>query len=186
MPVTLEFLAGVALVLVGCPPTGMGDPEAAALRSALDAASDADAVVLHGGDGAFLPGVELTRLARTTVAELRARAELFRRLCEAVALLPVPVVAAIGGHAFGGGCAVALACDARVLVAGGSLVRVTAADVDRAVLTGRRVGAAEALRTGLVDQVVSPCALLASARDLALSHAADKPRKRVQEYARLR
>ncbi len=62
----------------------------------------------------------------------------------------------------------------------------TAADVDRAVLTGRRVGAAEALRTGLVDQVVSPCALLASARDLALSHAADKPRKRVQEYARLR
>jgi enoyl-CoA hydratase/carnithine racemase len=185
MPITLEFLDGVALVLVGCPPTGMDDSEAAVLRSALDAASDADAVVLHGGDGAFLPGVDPARLARATPTELRARAEVFRRLGEAVSMLPVPVVAAIAGHASGGGCAVAMACDARVLVVGGSLGRVTAA-ADRAVLTGRRVGAAEALLVGLVDLVVQPCALLASARDLALAHATDKPRKRVQEYAKVR
>jgi enoyl-CoA hydratase/carnithine racemase len=186
MPVTLEFLDGVALVLVGCPPTGMDDSEAAALRSAFDAASDADAVVLHGGDGAFLPGVDPARLARATPTELRARAEVFRRLGEAVSMLPVPVVAAIAGHASGGGCAVAMACDARVLVVGGSLGRVTVTAADRAVLTGRLVGAAEALRVGLVDLVVRPCALLASARDLALAHATDKPRKRVQEYAKLR
>ncbi|WNV84104.1 enoyl-CoA hydratase-related protein [Umezawaea sp. Da 62-37] len=186
MPVILEFLDGVALVLVGCPPTGMDDSEATALRSALDAASDADAVVLHGGGGAFLPGIEPARLARTTPAELTARAEAFRRLCEAVAVLPVPVVAAIAGHVSGGGCAVAMACDARVLVVGGSLGRLTTSDADRPVLTGRRVDAEEALRTGLVDLVVRPCALLASAHDLALDHATDKPRKRVQEYAKVR
>jgi len=79
-----------------------------------------------------------------------------------------------------------VACDARVITVGGGLGRVTSARADRAVLTGRRVPAAEALRAGLVDVVVPSCALLASARELAVSQAARKPRKRTQEYAKVR
>jgi enoyl-CoA hydratase len=99
--------------------------------------------------------------------------------------MPIPVVAAIGGDAFGSGCALALACDARVMTRSGSLGWVTAAEAEREVLMGRRLTAREALRMGLVDRVVEPCALLASARELAVSHATRKPRKRVQEYAKV-
>jgi enoyl-CoA hydratase/carnithine racemase len=186
MSVTLEITDGVALILVEHSSAGPTGADLAAVRSALDAASDAVAVVLHGGERGFLSGVDLQQVARTAPAAVRARAEGLRLLCARLARMPVPVVAAIGGDAVGGGCAVAMACDARVLAAGGGLGCVTSAQADRAVLTGRRVGAAEALRGGLVDVVVPPCALLASARELAVSQAAHRPRKRAQEYAKAR
>lgn len=187
MSVTLEFTDGVALILVEHSSAGPADTDLAAVRSALDAAvPDAVAVVLHSGDRSFFSGVDLQRIARTTPSVVRARAEDLRLLCEQIARMAVPVVAAIGGDAVGSGCAVAMACDARVLTVGGALGCVTSAQVDRAVLTGRRVLADEALRSGLVDLVVPPCALLASARELAVGHAARKPRKRAQEYAKLR
>ncbi|WP_330882860.1 enoyl-CoA hydratase/isomerase family protein [Umezawaea sp.] len=186
MSVTLEFTDGVALILVEHSSAGPTGADLAAVRSALDAASDAVAVVLHGGDRSFFSGVDLRMVARTAPAEVRAHAEGLRALCAQVARMAVPVVAAIGGDAVGGGCALAMACDARVLVDGGSLGSVTSAQADRAVLIGRRVPAAEALRAGLVDLVVPPCALLASARELAVSHAAHAPRKRAQEYAKVR
>ncbi|HWO62147.1 MAG TPA: enoyl-CoA hydratase/isomerase family protein [Umezawaea sp.] len=186
MSVTLEITDGVALILVEHSSAGPTGADLAAVRSALDAASDAVAVVLHGGDRTFFSGVDLQQVARTPPAEVRAHAEGLRLLCEQVARMPVPVVAAIGGDAVGGGCSLAVACDARVITVGGGLGRVTSARADRAVLTGRRVPAAEALRAGLVDVVVPSCALLASARELAVSQAARKPRKRTQEYAKVR
>jgi enoyl-CoA hydratase/carnithine racemase len=186
MSVTLEITDGVALILVEHSSAGPTGADLAAVRSALDAASDAVAIVLHGGDRAFFSGVDLRQVARTAPAEVRAHAESLRLLCEQVARMPVPVVAAIGGDAVGGGCALAMACDGRVIADAGSLGRVTSSQVDRAVLTGRRVPAAEALRAGLVDVVVPPCALLAAARELAVSQATRKPRKRAQEYAKVR
>ena len=195
MSVTLEITDGVALILVEHSSAGPTGADLAAVRSALDAASDAVAVVLHGGDRAFFSGVDLRQLARTAPAEVRAYAEGLRLLCAQVARMSVgggdnrravPVVAAIGGDAVGDGCALAMACDARVITVGGGLGRVTSAQADRAVLIGRRVPAAEALRAGLVDAVVPLCALLASARELAVSQAAHKPRKRAQEYAKVR
>jgi enoyl-CoA hydratase/carnithine racemase len=186
MSVTLEFTDGVALILVEHSSAGPSDTDLAAVRSALDAAATgAVAVVLHAGDRAFFSGVDLQQVARTPAA-VRARAEGVRLLCARLARMAIPVVAAIGGDAVGFGCAVAMACDARVLAVGGGLGRVTSAQAGRAVVTGRRVPAAEALRCGLVDQVVPPCALLASARELAVSQAAHNPRKRAQEYAKLR
>lgn len=186
MSVTLEITDGVALILVEHSSAGPTGADLAAVRSALDAASDAVAVVLHGGDRSFFSGVDLRQVARTSPAQVRAHWEELRLLCEQVARMAVPVVAAIGGDAVGGGCALATACHARVITTGGGLGRVTSARADRAVLTGRRMPAAEALRAGLVDVVVPPCALLASARELAVSHAAHKPRKRAQEYAKVR
>jgi enoyl-CoA hydratase/carnithine racemase len=186
MPVTLEFTDGVATIRVEHSPAGPTDSDLAAVRSALDTASDADAVVLHSDDRPFFSGVDLRQVARTAPAEVRAHAEGLRLLCERIARMGAPVVAAIGGDAVGGGCAVAMACDARVLADTAGLGCVTSARGDRAVLTGRRVPAAEAVRSGLVDLVVPFCALLASARELAVSHAAPKPRKRAQEYAKVR
>ena len=93
---------------------------------------------------------------------------------DAVARIPKPVVAAITGYALGGGCELALACDWRVAAedaklgqpeiklgiipgAGGTqrLARLIGpARAKDLIMSGRFVDAAEALRIGLVDQVV--------------------------------
>jgi enoyl-CoA hydratase/carnithine racemase len=166
MPVTLDITDGIALIRSS---VGLDDP---ALREALATASGADAIVLHG---AFFAGIDLRRVLRTSAEEIRARDVRLRALFADLVALPVPVVAAIGGSAFGRGCDLALACDLRVLAADGQLGCVTG----HAVLVGRGIGAEEALRTGLVDRVVPAGSVVAAARDLA----AQAARKRAQEYA---
>ncbi|NUT47598.1 MAG: hypothetical protein HOV94_09870, partial [Saccharothrix sp.] len=82
--------------------------------------------------------------------------------------LPVPVVAGIGGCPTGEAAEVAMACDRRVLASDGGLGWVTRDGVTGGrVLVARRVTADEALRTGLVDRVVPPTAVLPAALELA-------------------
>ncbi|MEU5693921.1 hypothetical protein [Actinosynnema sp. NPDC020468] len=156
MAVTLEFRDDVAVITVD-QPLDTASPQ---VRALLPEAAEAGAVVLHGGarlsevDGDAPSSVFSPRpSAGRGVAELR----------HALADLSVPVVAALAGSACGPVVELALACHGRVLAAGGELGRVSGS----AVLVGRRVPAAEALRTGLVDRVVPACAVLAAAVDLA-------------------
>lgn len=106
-----------------------------------------------------------------------------------------PVVAAINGYCLGGGLELALQCDLRIAsdTASFALPEVTVASVPavggvqyllRAVpaahamklaLTGARIGAAEALRIGLVSDVVAPAALMPQALELAERIAANGP-----------
>ncbi|NTW17830.1 MAG: enoyl-CoA hydratase/isomerase family protein [Syntrophaceae bacterium] len=124
---------------------------------------------------------------------------LIKRLQSAVndlVTLPVPVIAAINGDAYGGGAELASRCDLRVMDphavicfaevklglmpdwgGGPGLTRLIgashAADV---ILTGRKVGANEALRIGLVNRVSAPGMALDEAMAIAKMIAKNGPR----------
>ncbi len=86
------------------------------LEKALDAAAGARTLVIKGaGDRAFISGGDLKELsALRTEEDAAAMAKRMRSICDQLASFPAPVIAALNGHAFGGGAEVAVAADIRV------------------------------------------------------------------------
>lgn len=182
-----ETRDGVAILTIrGGKANAMNVPLLAALDAALDATSSPAVVTAEGSSfsaGLALP--ELIGLDRAGMAEL---IDVFERTMHRVLTFPHATVAAINGHAFAGGCVLALMCDARVMAAGGAKIglnevqlgiglpaivveplrqRVPPGSLGPLALEGRLVGPDEALRLGLVDEVVDPAALVARAVAIA-------------------
>ena len=86
------------------------------LEAALDSAAGAAALVIRGGgDRAFVSGGDLKELAALrTLDEAAGMARRMRAICDRIAAFPAPVIAALNGHALGGGAEVAVAADIRV------------------------------------------------------------------------
>jgi len=146
------------------------------LEKALDAAAGASALVVKGaGDRAFVSGGDLKELgALRTTEDAAAMARRMRSICDRLANFPAPVIAALNGHAFGGGAEVAVAADIRlaaddikiafnqveleIMPAWGGAERLAAlVGKSRALLlagTGTTLTAVEAERIGLVDRVM--------------------------------
>ena len=132
------------------------------------------AVVLAAAGRAFCVGADLKERAAMSDADFMAQRPVFRAAFGGVLALPQPVIAAVHGYALGGGCELALSCDLIVadetaefglpettvgLVPGGggtqlALRRLGPGRAADLVLTGRRIGAAEAERIGLADRLV--------------------------------
>lgn len=185
---------GVAVMTLQRPPmnalsvallTEIGD---AAL--ALGADTAVKAVVVTGAGRAFAAGADISEFGGPD--EARHIGAVFRRAFDAVAAIPRPVIAAIGGYALGGGLELALACDLRVVAdtakvgqpeillgiipgAGGTqrLPRLIGpARAKELIWSGRQVGADEALAIGLVDRVVPADELVDAATGWATEFAA--------------
>jgi enoyl-CoA hydratase len=160
-----------------------------ALAVALDWASGVSALVIRGGgERAFVSGGDLKDLARLrTHDEATNMAVRMRRLCDRIATFPAPVIAALNGHALGGGAEVAIAADIRVAADdvtiafnqstlaimpawGGAERLASVVGRPQALLlttTGERIAAAEALRIGLFDRVFPRASFEESWRSLA-------------------
>jgi enoyl-CoA hydratase/carnithine racemase len=199
--VGVEVAGGVATVTLHRPEAlnAISTELAVALAEAVEPlATDpaVRAVVLTGaGERAFCVGADLKQRAAFDDHGWFVQREAFRRGFAAVRRCPLPTVAAVFGFALGGGTELALACDLVVaaddatfglpevrlgLVPAGGGTQLLARRVGRSVardlvLTGRRVGAAEAGRLGLADRVVPRAELAAAAAALAAEIAANAP-----------
>jgi len=163
---------------------------------------DTRVVVLTGaGDRAFIAGADIKYMSGLGVEEAQAWGALGHEAGRLLEVMPQPTIAAINGFALGGGCELALACDLRYASStaklgqpeinlgiipgwGGTqrLARVAGVGVAKdLILTGRVLGAEEALRLGLVnavyeagelmDKTMETARLLASKSPLSLAAA---------------
>jgi len=161
------------------------------LLSALDevAKSEAIVLILTGAGKAFCSGIDLENLksllgrsAEQNLEDSRTMVRLFRSLYE----FPKVTIAAVNGSAIAGGTGLALLCDFTLAVPEakfgytevriGFVPAIVSAFLLRQVgekrardllLTGRLFGAEEALRLGLVSEIVPPEDLMKRARELA-------------------
>lgn len=157
---------------------------------------DVRVVVLTGaGDKAFCAGADLKERKGMDDREVRQTVALIRSVVNQVAELPMPVIAAVNGAAFGGGMELALAADIRIASAsakmgltetslaiipgaGGTQRLSRLIGIARAkelIYTARRIDAQTAFDMGLVNRVVAADQLLAQVEQLANEIAKNGP-----------
>ena len=154
------------------------------------AKSDARALIVTGaGPKAFCAGADIKELRGRSLIEQKRGAELGQGVFAKLDTLPIPSIAVINGHAFGGGLELAMACTFRLaarqakmglpevklgLIPGyGGTQRlprlIGEARALEMIMTGRTVDAEEACRVGLVNRLIDGDPLeagLAFAREL--------------------
>jgi enoyl-CoA hydratase len=176
--VELELDDGLAIITINRPEArnAIAPETMDQLDDALDRASGALALVITGGgDRAFVSGGDLKELAKLRTLEQAAdMARRMRGICDRIAAFPGPVVAALNGHALGGGAEVAVAADIRIAA---DDIRIGFNQVSLAIMpawggaerlaalvgrghalmlagSGSILDAPSAARAGLIDQVV--------------------------------
>jgi enoyl-CoA hydratase len=151
-------------------------------------------IVTGAGDKAFIAGADIAEFeGRSPVDQYREMGEW--SVYQAADRFPKPIIAAINGYCLGGGCEFAMACDIRIagdsaklgqpeislgiIPGGGGTQRlprlVGLGQAFRLLYTGDLIDAAEALRIGLVDQVVPAAELMTQVRALAEKIAGKSP-----------
>ena len=169
--------------------------ELLAFWSGLDS-TPARCIVLTGaGTRAFCAGADLKERNGMTDAQWMAQHDIIERQYAALIASPLPVIAAVNGHAFAGGLELVLACDFAYAVksarfaltadtlgimpgAGGTQTLARAAGERRAkeiILTGRPFGASEACDWGIVNSLHEPDGLMDAALDTAVRIASNAP-----------
>jgi enoyl-CoA hydratase len=199
--IDVERDGGTAIVTVNRPEAlnALDVEHAETLRdtlAGLAADETARVVVLAGaGEKAFIAGADIKYMQGLGVLEARRWGELGHACGNLLETMPKPTIAAINGYALGGGCELALACDLRfassnakigqpeidlgILPGWGGSVRLarttTLGFAKEMILTGRPVGAAEALEHGLVNAVYEPEELRGKTLELCRSLEAKSP-----------
>ena len=162
-------------------------------------------LLITGRGSAFSAGVD-TKLFASYDSDQRA--QLFQEITNmtsALVSIPAPVIAAINGHALGGGLVVALCCDYRLAVDGDHKFGLTEASAGipfpagpvevianelpcpllrRLTLTSRVISAQELAAQGIIDELHESSALLASAKHRAREISGQLAFRQVKEQIR--
>ena len=167
----------------------LSQPVLSELRRAFDqVAADASVagVILSGRGSAFAAGASIADLAAVDAVQAEQFTSFGQRVFDQIESLGKPVIAAVNGYAFGGGCELAMACTLRIaseharfaqpevklgVIPGfGGTQRlprlVGAGRAMHLVLTGDAIDAREALHIGLVNEVVGDQQLIARAEEI--------------------
>ncbi len=152
------------------------------------------AIILTGGPQVFAAGADIAAMVDNTAQDMFYRVSLWE-LTFKIEKCRKPVIAAIAGLALGGGCELAMACDIRIasestklgqpeinigiISGGGGMSRlprlVGVGKAKELIFTGKPISAQEALRIGLINQVVPDDQLMDEALKMAQSIAKHSP-----------
>jgi enoyl-CoA hydratase/carnithine racemase len=193
--VNLEIEDGVGTIRIDRPKVNaLNSQVATEIGQAVDAAGADEsvrAVVIWGGERVFAAGADINEMAEQDAITMFTYIGGFQNVFTRLEQLPVITIAAINGYALGGGCELTLACDIRICAedsqlgqpeillgvmpgAGGTQRLPRLVGVGRAkemVYSGRFVGAEEALRIGLVNEVATPEDVYKRAHEIAKRYA---------------
>jgi enoyl-CoA hydratase/carnithine racemase len=154
------------------------------------------AVILTGaGEKAFIAGADISELQKHNAVEGKEYTHRGQSVLDLIENLGKPVIACINGFALGGGCEISMACTIRIASENAKLGQpevklgiipgyggtqrlprlVGKGMAMQLVLTGDMITAQEALRIGLVNEVVAPAELIPRAEALAKKIAANAP-----------
>ena len=193
--------SGIATIIVHRPAVrnALNSSTMRELRAAFEQAQADEAIrviILTGsGDKAFVAGADINELAKLSPVEGRDYSLAGQAIFDFIENLGKPVIAAVNGYALGGGCELAMACTFRVasdnavfgqpevklgIIPGyGGTQRlaklVGRGQASQLLVTGEMLPAAEALRIGLVNQVVPQAELHVTVEAIAKKVIANAP-----------
>ena len=199
-----EFADGVTTITLSRPPANaLGEPIIAGLAAAFDQAeadNSAVIVITSAVSGFFAAGADLTLFDNLDQAGFLDYLDRLRAQIERAHTGPWVSIAAVDGHALGGGLELAMACTMRVASAGAKLgvpeVKlgllpgaagtqrlprlVGRGDAIDLLLTGRSVGGSEALQMGLIDRLAGEGVSAVEAAGVLAASLAHGPREAYQ------
>jgi enoyl-CoA hydratase/carnithine racemase len=151
-----------------------------------DADRNIKVVILTGEGAAFCAGADLREFGDQDTSSHEFRTELYSRLYDFLPEMRKPVIAAVNGFALGGGCALLLSCDMAIAassasfgypeIAFGMVGRGVLPPLIRAVgpkaafdllVSGRRIGAEEGLRLGMISRICDQHDFLSFVQNIA-------------------
>lgn len=200
----VQVVGGVGVLTIDRPPANALDlalvRELSAVAAATSARPEVGALVVTGAGPRFVAGADIAMMHGLPPERFPAFISGVQRAMEDIEALPLPTVAAVNGHAMGGGLELALACDVRFVAEGarlglpevllgllpgaGGTVRlgeiVGRGRALELLYTGRSIGAQEAVEIGLANRVAAVDRLLDEAIGFAAALAAG-PRAALRE-----
>ncbi|MDY6289254.1 MAG: enoyl-CoA hydratase-related protein [Bacteroidales bacterium] len=159
-------------------------------------APETRALIITGdGEKSFVAGADISEMANLNVPQGQTFGNRGAMVFRKIETLPIPVIAAVNGFALGGGCELAMACDIRIcsenakfgqpevglgIIPGFSgtvrLARLVGMGMAKQLIfTGKAIKANEALRIGLVNEVVPQAELMDKAMEIANQIAINAP-----------
>lgn len=206
-PVRSNHTGGITEIIIDRPPVNALDFRSVeALASAVEKADRKSPILLTGGGSVFSAGVDTKAFAAYSPVEKAGMIRAITRMTANLVCHPAPVIAAVNGHALGGGFVLMLCADVRLITDQPSArfglteaqagvpfpagpLEIIRDEIEpnmlrRLTLTSQVLGSEEMMECGIADQTVSGSTLIETAQARALAVAAQPAFTMVKQQLR--